>query len=129
MFLLQCFQYQSTCSTRTVEFITHQQFRVPQHPFDEVFFHGIMCYQPDASPYFWFHFVILLNPTIERIFCTLPHKTATRYYILYVQGLDSKKFFLSFLYWKKKMKDKSVYILSGHASPHGRCLTAPSAEM
>ena len=49
MLLLQCFQNQSTCSTCTIEFISHQQFRVPQHPFDEVFFHCIMRYQPDAS--------------------------------------------------------------------------------
>ena len=28
----------------TIEFMPHQQFRVPQYPLDEVFLHGVVCH-------------------------------------------------------------------------------------
>ena len=44
MFLPEGFEDKGTRGARTIEFMPHQQFRVPQYPLDEVFLHGVVCH-------------------------------------------------------------------------------------
>ena len=65
MLLFQRRKNKGSRSARTIEFMSHKQFRIPKHPLDEVFLHGIMRHQANLSNQLFHKLITLTNKQSE----------------------------------------------------------------